>query len=134
MEYQEFYWDSYHPIANFKSDLINASTAVALSNILVAPLNRVRYLVNSFPESNSMFQFKKYGAYRDCLRSVVKNEGTLPLFKGSFNNLARYFPSQAMNFTVKERLRSLLCHFDKEKHPKMFLTSNILSGGLAGMM
>lgn len=39
----------------------------------------------------------------DCFVRTVKEEGVLAMWRGNGANIIRYFPTQALNFSFKEK-------------------------------
>ena len=69
----------------------------------------------------------------DCFRRCVTEEGVLSLWRGNWANVLRYFPTQAINFSVKDALnRVFLQGIDPQKQKASFFARSLLSGGLAG--
>lgn len=69
----------------------------------------------------------------DCFQRCVKEEGVLSLWRGNWANVLRYFPTQAINFSVKDAInRSLLSGIDPNTQKLSFFLRSLLSGGLAG--
>jgi solute carrier family 25 carnitine/acylcarnitine transporter 20/29 len=47
----------------------------------------------------------RYANSRQCLRSILKEEGVAGLFRGSFSTAAREVPSYAIQFATYEYLK-----------------------------
>lgn len=76
---------------------------------------------------------KPYTGVLDCSRRVLATEGVGPFWRGNFANCLRYFPTQALNFAFKGKIKS----YFKEKEGDGFgirLGKNCAAGGLAGAM
>ena len=57
----------------------------------------------------------------------------MSLWRGNWANVLRYFPTQAINFSVKDALnRSLLQGIDPNTQRGSYFMRSLLSGGLAG--
>ena len=55
---------------------------------------------------------KPYSGIMDCGSRVAKDEGVKALWKGNGTNVLRYFPTQALNFSLKDYFKRL---FGKSK-------------------
>jgi solute carrier family 25 (adenine nucleotide translocator) protein 4/5/6/31 len=50
---------------------------------------------------------KAYTGIGDCASRIVKDEGVKALWKGNGTNVIRYFPTQALNFSLKDYFKRL---------------------------
>merc|ERR1711931_595137 len=69
----------------------------------------------------------------DCTKRVLSTEGIAPFWRGNLANVLRYFPTQALNFAFKERIKALF-KVPKDAPFAQKLGANIASGGMAGTM
>jgi len=74
---------------------------------------------------------ERYKGPMDCLSRVSKEEGVLAMWRGNAANCLRYFPTQALNFMFKERIKA---QFKSKKSDANLvkLGKNIAAGGCAG--
>merc|ERR1712087_859195 len=74
-----------------------------------------------------------YKGPADCFRRVITEEGVLPLWRGNAANCLRYFPTQALNFMFKERIKLV---FKKKSTDGVVtrLSKNVAAGGCAGTL
>lgn len=49
-------------------------------------------------------------------------------------NVLRYFPNQALNFAIKDKMKALINPYNKKTEPRKFLLGNMLAGGTAGSL
>uniref|UniRef100_A0A915JCQ9 ADP/ATP translocase n=1 Tax=Romanomermis culicivorax TaxID=13658 RepID=A0A915JCQ9_ROMCU len=77
----------------------------------------------------------RYRGFCDCIRRTYKEQGLKSLWRGNGANVLRYFPYQAMNFTLKDIYKKILITYsengDKNELRSILLT-NVASGGVAG--
>ena len=113
-------------------DFIIGGTSGAIAKTLAAPIERVKLLLQT-QENNPKLKERPYTGIIDCFRRCVTEEGVLSLWRGNWANVLRYFPTQAINFSVKDALnRNLLAGIDPKVQKASFFLRSLLSGGLAG--
>ncbi|CAD5210644.1 unnamed protein product [Bursaphelenchus okinawaensis] len=117
----------------FLIDLASGGGAAAVSKTAMAPIERVKLLLQSQHASTTITVDKRYKGIADVLVRVPKEQGLSALWRGNFANVLRYFPTQALNFAFKDTYkRFFLSGVDKEKQFWRFFAGNLASGGVAG--
>jgi len=115
----------------FMIDLASGGTAAAVSKTAVAPIERVKLLLQVQDASKTIE--KKYTGIIDVLTRVPKEQGFAALWRGNLANVIRYFPTQALNFAFKDTYKKLFIEgVDKKKEFWKFFAGNLASGGAAG--
>jgi solute carrier family 25 (adenine nucleotide translocator) protein 4/5/6/31 len=115
----------------FLIDLASGGTAAAVSKTAVAPIERVKLLLQVQDASKTIE--KKYTGIIDVLVRVPKEQGFAALWRGNLANVIRYFPTQALNFAFKDTYKKLFIEgVDKKKEFWKFFAGNLASGGAAG--
>jgi solute carrier family 25 (adenine nucleotide translocator) protein 4/5/6/31 len=115
----------------FLIDLASGGTAAAVSKTAVAPIERVKLLLQVQDASKTIE--KKYTGIMDVLVRVPKEQGFAALWRGNLANVIRYFPTQALNFAFKDTYKKLFIEgVDKNKEFWKFFAGNLASGGAAG--
>merc|ERR1712096_435539 len=76
---------------------------------------------------------RPYKGVVDCTLRTLKTEGLLPFWRGNLANCLRYFPTQALNFAFKDKIKAQFKPTKADSAP-LRLGKNIASGGLAGAM
>jgi solute carrier family 25 (adenine nucleotide translocator) protein 4/5/6/31 len=115
----------------FFLDLASGGTAAAISKTAVAPIERVKILLQVQDASAQIT--KKYTGIIDVLVRVPKEQGFLSLWRGNLANVIRYFPTQALNFAFKDTYKRLFIEgIDKKTQFWKFFIGNLASGGAAG--
>lgn len=115
----------------FLIDLATGGTAAAISKTAVAPIERVKLLLQVQDASKTIE--KKYTGIVDVLVRVPKEQGFTALWRGNLANVIRYFPTQALNFAFKDTYKKLFLEgYDKKKDFWKFFAGNLASGGAAG--
>jgi solute carrier family 25 (adenine nucleotide translocator) protein 4/5/6/31 len=115
----------------FVQDLLAGGTSAAVSKTAVAPIERVKLLLQVQDASKTITV--KYKGIVDVLTRVPKEQGFAALWRGNLANVIRYFPTQALNFAFKDTFKNIFMKgVDKEKQFARFFMANLASGGAAG--
>lgn len=117
------------PLTNFMMGGVSA----AISKTIAAPIELVKLRMQNMDEMIKSGKLKeKYTGIGNCFVRVATDEGFVALWKGNWTNVLRYFPTQALNFMVKDEVKKHL-GFDKKKYGYgLYFAGNIMSGGVAG--
>ena len=68
----------------------------------------------------------------DCARRIWEREGWWGFYRGNLANVLRYFPTQAFNFALKNKVKGLFPKYSPKKNPWKAFAVNVVSGGLTG--
>ena len=68
----------------------------------------------------------------DCARRIFEREGWRGFYRGNLANVLRYFPTQAFNFALKNKVKGLFPKYSPKKNPWKAFAVNVVSGGLTG--
>lgn len=120
--------------ASFLLDLAAGGTAGALSKTVVAPIERVKLLLQT-QDSNPKIKSGEIPRYRgigDCFIRVTREQGIASFWRGNLANVIRYFPTQAFNFAFKDTIKGLFPKYSPKTDFWPFFLTNLASGGLAG--
>lgn len=118
---------------SFAKDLAAGGIAAAISKTCVAPIERVKLLLQVQHASKQMTKDQHYKGIVDCFSRVTREQGFFSLWRGNLANVIRYFPTQALNFAFKDKYkRMFLGGVDKNKQFLRFFAGNLASGGAAG--
>jgi solute carrier family 25 (mitochondrial adenine nucleotide translocator), member 4/5/6/31 len=116
----------------FLIDLASGGTAAAVSKTAVAPIERVKLLLQVQDASTTITADKRYKGIVDVLTRVPKEQGFTALWRGNLANVIRYFPTQALNFAFKDTIKGLFPKYNQNTEFWKFFGTNLASGGLAG--
>jgi len=117
----------------FGQDLLTGGVAAAVSKTAVAPIERVKLLLQVQDAQKTIAVDKRYKGIIDCFSRVVKEQGFWSMWRGNLANVIRYFPTQALNFAFKDTYKRLfLDGVDKNRQFWRFFAGNLASGGAAG--
>uniref|UniRef100_A0A158Q873 ADP/ATP translocase n=1 Tax=Elaeophora elaphi TaxID=1147741 RepID=A0A158Q873_9BILA len=117
----------------FFVDLATGGTAAAISKTAVAPIERVKILLQVQDAQKTIAVEKRYKGIIDVLIRVPREQGITALWRGNLANVIRYFPTQALNFAFKDTFKKMFMGgLDKEKEFWKFFAGNLAAGGAAG--
>lgn len=120
---------------DFFIDFLLGGVAGGVSKTLVAPLERVKLLLQCQDVSTQIgttSAVKNYAGFTDCFKRVYTEQGFASYWRGNWANVLRYFPTQALNFSFKEKYQRILVRHRKEDHFWKFFAEMLASGGAAG--
>jgi len=106
--------------------------SAAISKTAVAPIERVKLLLQTQDASTQIKGDMKYKGIMDVFIRVPKEEGFGAFWRGNLANVIRYFPTQALNFAFKDTYKKIFCPYDPKKEFGKFFIGNLASGGAAG--
>lgn len=119
---------------SFIENFLISGIAAIISKTIAAPIERVKLLLQNQSEMIKRGTLdKSYKNAVECFVRTFKNEGTLSFWRGNLANCIRYFPTQALNFAFKDKIKLILKISKNDNHLRKFL-KNILAGGLAGFI
>ncbi|CAN1121018.1 Probable ADP,ATP carrier protein At5g56450 [Linum perenne] len=121
-------------LVNFHRDLMAGAMLAGVVHTIVAPIERTKLLLQT-QESNMAILgggHRKFKGMVDCIVRTVKEEGVLSLWRGNGSSVLRYYPSVALNFSLKDLYRNVLRN---RAHDGNFLSgpaANFIAGSAAG--
>merc|ERR1719238_981317 len=118
--------------SSFMVDFLAGGVSAAVSKTLVAPIERVKLLLQVQDANPNIPADQRYNGIGDCFSRVLKEQGLVALWRGNLANVIRYFPTQALNFACKDTYKKYLCPFNPKTEPVKFFIGNMASGGAAG--
>jgi len=118
---------------SFAQDFIAGGISAAVSKTAVAPIERVKLLLQVQAVSKQLSEAQKYKGMVDCFTRIPKEQGFMSFWRGNLANVIRYFPTQALNFAFKDKYKDMfLKGVDKNTQFWKFFAGNLASGGAAG--
>jgi len=118
--------------SSFLIDFALGGVSAAISKTAVAPIERVKLLLQTQDASSQIKGDMKYKGIMDVFVRVPKEEGFGAFWRGNLANVIRYFPTQALNFAFKDTYKKVFCPYDSKKDFWKFFFGNLASGGAAG--
>jgi len=119
-------------LQDFVTDLTVGGVSGTVSKTVVAPIERVKLLLQTQDASTQIAKDKRYKGIIDCFRRVPQEQGMMSFWRGNFANCVRYFPTQALNFAFKDTYKKMFGNFNPKTDFWKFFASNLASGGAAG--
>jgi len=117
----------------FAKDFLAGGIAAAISKTAVAPIERVKLLLQVQAASKQIAADQQYKGMVDCFVRIPKEQGFTAYWRGNLANVIRYFPTQALNFAFKDKYKQIfLGGVDKKTQFWRFFAGNLASGGAAG--
>jgi solute carrier family 25 (adenine nucleotide translocator) protein 4/5/6/31 len=125
---------------SFISDFLIGGVSAAVSKTVVAPIERVKLLLQvqdamgkkGKAAAEGAAEMKKYTGIGDCFSRVYTEQGLGAFWRGNMANVIRYFPTQALNFAFKDVYKKVFCPYNPKTEPVKFFIGNCASGGAAG--
>ncbi|KAK9499650.1 hypothetical protein O3M35_002657 [Rhynocoris fuscipes] len=118
---------------SFLKDFLAGGISAAIAKTAVAPIERVKLLLQVQQVSTQISKDKQYKGILDAFVRIPKEQGVLSLWRGNLANVIRYFPTQALNFAFKDIYKEMfLKGVDKNTQFWRYFMGNLASGGAAG--
>lgn len=122
------------PKLGFVENFLLSGAAAVISKTAAAPIERVKLLVQNQAEMIKQGKLNEpYKGVVDCTVRTFRSEGGLSFWRGNLANCIRYFPTQALNFAFKDKIKAAFKASKTDPYPVTF-AKNIASGGVAGAM
>jgi solute carrier family 25 (adenine nucleotide translocator) protein 4/5/6/31 len=118
--------------SNFMVDFLVGGVSAAVSKTLVAPIERVKLLLQVQDANKKMAPEQRYKGIGDCFIRVNREQGFWSFWRGNLANVIRYFPTQALNFACKDLYKNMFPSYNPKTDPGKFFLINMASGGFAG--
>lgn len=118
---------------SFAKDFAAGGISAAVSKTVVAPIERVKLLLQVQHISKQIAKDQQYKGMIDCFVRIPKEQGFAAFWRGNMANVIRYFPTQALNFAFKDKYKQIfLGGVDKNTQFMRYFMGNLASGGAAG--
>ncbi|CDP08277.1 unnamed protein product [Coffea canephora] len=91
-------------LTNFHRDLLAGAVMGGVVHTIVAPIERAKLLLQT-QESNIAIlsgPHRRFKGMFDCIARTIREEGILSLWRGNGSSVLRYYPSVALNFSLKD--------------------------------
>ncbi|KAL3283786.1 hypothetical protein HHI36_017956 [Cryptolaemus montrouzieri] len=117
----------------FMKDFLAGGISAAVAKTSVAPIERVKLILQVQAASKQIEAGKEYKGIVDAFIRIPKEQGFFSLWRGNLANVLRYFPTQALNFAFKDVYKQIfMSGVDKKTQFWRYFAANLASGGAAG--
>lgn len=116
----------------FLKDLAAGGVAGGISKTIVAPIERVKLILQVQAASTQIAEADQYKGIVDAFKRIPAEQGFMSLWRGNLANVIRYFPTQALNFAFKDKYKRMFLKGVDRKDFWRFFAGNLASGGAAG--
>jgi len=123
-------------IEQLASDLLIGGTIGAISKTVMAPVERIKLLMQTQDSNPDVVsgKVKPYTGIGDCFRRVHAEQGALAFWRGNFVNCLRYAPQQGSALAFNDFLNGLFPAYDNRTDFWKGFGVKLASGGLAGAL
>ncbi|XP_065674499.1 uncharacterized protein LOC105843221 [Hydra vulgaris] len=119
---------------SFVENFVLSGAAAVISKTGAAPIERIKLLIQNQDEMIKQGKLTEpYKGVIDCTVKTFRNEGLFPFWRGNVANCIRYFPTQALNFAFKDKIKAMFKQNKADGYAINF-AKNIASGGVAGAL
>ena len=120
-------------ITTFLLDFLMGGVSAAVSKTCASPIEVIKLRLQNVDAMIKAGTLEKpYAGIGDCAGTIVKDEGVKALWKGNGTNVLRYFPTQALNFSLKDYFKRMFGRNKERDGYFMWFLGNLASGGAAG--
>ncbi|CAO1365360.1 unnamed protein product [Diamesa serratosioi] len=117
----------------FAKDFLAGGISAAISKTAVAPIERVKLILQVQAANKQIVAGQEYKGIIDCFVRIPKEQGFGAFWRGNLANVIRYFPTQALNFAFKDVYKQIfLGGVDQKTQFWRYFLGNLGSGGAAG--
>jgi solute carrier family 25 (adenine nucleotide translocator) protein 4/5/6/31 len=119
--------------SNFLLDFMMGGVSAAVSKTVAAPIELIKLRIQNMDEMIKTGKLDRpYTGISNCFQRIVADEGVPALWKGNWTNVLRYFPTQALNFAFKDKIKKMFGYDKKRDGYTKWFMGNLASGGIAG--
>ncbi|XP_011646185.1 ADP,ATP carrier protein-like [Pogonomyrmex barbatus] len=117
---------------SFLIDFLAGGLSAAIAKTAVAPLERVKLLLQVQHTSKQIRPEQHYKGMMDAFMRIPHETGFFSFWRGNLANVIRYFPTQALNFAFKDKFKAIfLGNVPPDAFWRQFV-GNLAAGGAAG--
>lgn len=119
--------------SNFGANFLMGGISAAIAKTGAAPIERVKLMIQNQDEMIKQGTLDtRYTGIMDCFKRTATNQGIISFWRGNTANVVRYFPTQALNFAFKDKIKAMFGYTKEKDGYYKWLAGNLLSGGAAG--
>ncbi|KAJ2296342.1 ADP/ATP carrier protein [Coemansia sp. RSA 2706] len=113
--------------------LATGGISAHLGTLYGAPIERVKLILQAQQSSSQITAANQYKGIIDVLKRIPREQGIMSFWRGNMANIVRYYPTQLLNFALKDTYKNILPKYNPQTEFGKFFGMSILSGGLTGM-
>jgi solute carrier family 25 (adenine nucleotide translocator) protein 4/5/6/31 len=118
---------------SFATNFLMGGVSAGVSKTLAAPIELIKLRIQNMDEMIKSGKLDRpYTGISNCFNRIIADEGVPALWKGNWTNVLRYFPTQALNFAFKDKIKKMFGYDKKRDGYAKWFMGNLASGGLAG--
>jgi solute carrier family 25 (adenine nucleotide translocator) protein 4/5/6/31 len=123
-------------IEQLLSDLLIGGTIGAISKTIMAPVERVKLLMQTQDSNPKVIsgEVKRYTGIGDCITRVRTEQGVWSFWRGNLVNCLRYAPQQGSALAFNDFLNALFPNYNSNTDFWKSFAVKLTSGGLAGAL
>lgn len=116
------------------SDLVIGGSIGAVSKTIMAPVERVKLLLQTMESNPDVISGKvqPYKSIGDCFSRVYQEQGLKAFWRGNLVNCLRYAPQQGSALAFNDALNNIFPNYDSKTQFWQSFAVKLSSGGLAG--
>jgi solute carrier family 25 (adenine nucleotide translocator) protein 4/5/6/31 len=116
------------------TDLAIGGTAGAISKTIMAPVERIKLLLQTMDSNPDVISGKvePYKGIGDCFKRVMADQGPAAFWRGNLVNCLRYAPQQGSALAFNDAINNLFPNYDSKTQFWQSFGAKLFSGGLAG--
>ncbi|CAD6196410.1 unnamed protein product [Caenorhabditis auriculariae] len=120
-------------VLKFSKDFFAGAAAAAISKTVIAPMERVKLILQLQNSQSTLAIDKRYKGIIDCFVRVPKEQGFLSFWRGNWVNIMRSCSQESLGLAFKELFRKFSVEgLDPSKDKMRFLMGNLFAGGSSG--
>jgi solute carrier family 25 (adenine nucleotide translocator) protein 4/5/6/31 len=121
-------------LAQLGSDLLVGGSIGAVSKTVMAPVERVKLLLQTQDSNPDVISGKvqRYKSIGDCFARVSSEQGFAAFWRGNLVNCLRYAPQQGSALAFNDLINDMFPNYDSKTQFWQGVGSKLASGGLAG--
>ncbi|VDK18156.1 unnamed protein product, partial [Anisakis simplex] len=118
----------------FCKDFTAGATAAVIAKTIIAPIERVKLILQLQSAQQTIEVSKRYRGMVDCFIRVPREQGFLSFWRGNMVNIARACSQESLGFAFKDFFKIWFAtNLSKKDSYWKVLSGNIAAGGASGV-
>ncbi|KAE9551139.1 hypothetical protein FO519_005648 [Halicephalobus sp. NKZ332] len=129
-----FEWPNADDAIKFGKDFSVGGAAAVIAKTIVAPIERVKLILQLQTSQKTIAVEKRYKGMIDCFVRVPREQGFLSFWRGNWSNILRASAQESLGMGFKEFFKPYcIGGVDQKQQYGRFVAGNLMAGGLSGM-